>query len=399
MKILILAYACSPVIGSEFRLGWNLPIELSKLGFKIDVLLGSSDGEMGEFNHIVHHLKYNNYENINFHLVKPSILIRQINFLNTKLKLSFFFYFALKLWNYKAFKYAKKLNKTFDLTHHLGPIGFREPGFLIYLEKPHIWGPIGGAQSVPVELLKKKSKYYFISRIKNLLNNLQLGCKRIVNTVKISKELTYSTKNNRNIFKQKFNVTGSIISDQAITNEEIIRPSLKKIKKFIFVGSLNSRKNIELVLEIAEELSLSLDIIGDGPLFNKLFKKYSKDNIVFKGNLTREDVLKNINNSDCLLIPSFVEANTSVLYEALASGISVLANDRDGFETELPNMFKVDLKKVNNYHQLKKSWISSINALQKINIEKINIEIKNLQRKKSWKQMAIFYKKIYEKYN
>lgn len=399
MKILILAYACSPVIGSEFRLGWNLPVELSKLGLEVDVLLGSSDGEMGEFNHIIDHLKFNKYKNITFHLVKPSILTNSINFFNTKLKLSFFFYFALKLWNYKAYKYSKKLNKVFNVTHHLGPIGFREPGFLFYLNRPHVWGPIGGAQLVPIEFLNNKSKYYFISRIKNLLNSLQLGNKRVKNAINFSKELTFSTKNNRKIFKQKFKVSGSIISDQAITNQELIKPSLKKIKKFIFVGSLNSRKNIELVLEIAKELSLNLDIIGNGPLFKKLYKKYNGDNIIFKGNLTRKNVLKNIGNSDCLLIPSYVEANTSVLYEALASGIAVLANDRDGFETELPSTFKVNLKKVSNYQQLKKSWINSINTLQKLDIEIINNEIKNLQSKKTWKQMAIFYKNIYEKYN
>ena len=142
--------------------------------------------------------------------------------------------------------------------------------------------------------MNNKSKYYFISRIKNLLNSLQLGNKRVKNAINFSKELTFSTKNNRKIFKQKFKVSGSIISDQAITNQELIKPSLKKIKKFIFVGSLNSRKNIELVLEIAKELSLNLDIIGNGPLFKKLYKKYNGDNIIFKGNLTRKNVLKSI---------------------------------------------------------------------------------------------------------
>ena len=58
MRVLILAYACSPEIGSEFRLGWNLPIELSKIGVEVDVLLGSSDGEVGEFEIIKNHLKH-----------------------------------------------------------------------------------------------------------------------------------------------------------------------------------------------------------------------------------------------------------------------------------------------------------------------------------------------------
>ena len=128
-----------------------------------------------------------------------------------------------------------------------------------------------------------------------------------------------------------------------------------------------------------------------------MFNKYSSKNINFKGKLTRKEVLNNIKKSDCLLIPSYVEANTSVLYEALASGIAVLTNDRDGFETELPSLFSVSQTEVNNYYDLKQSWIKSINELRNTDISIINSEIERLQNEKTWKQMASTYKKLYEK--
>jgi glycosyltransferase involved in cell wall biosynthesis len=397
MRVLILAYACSPEIGSEFRLGWNLPIELSKIGVEVDVLLGSSDGEVGEFEIIKNHLKSNNYDNINFHLIKPTAIIKFLNFFNTKLKLSFFFYFALKLWNFQAYKYSKGLKKKFNLTHHLGPIGFREPGFIYNNELPHIWGPIGGAQLVPTNMIRKNSKYYYVSLLKNFLNKLQIKNKRVLRAVNLSKTLTFSTKNNLNIFNEKFKTSGIIISDQAITNNELLKPSIKTIRKFIFVGSLNSRKNIQLILEIAKKHHLDLDVIGDGPLFKKLFNNYSSKKINFKGKLTRTEVLNNIKKSDCLLIPSYVEANTSVLYEALACGIAVLTNDRDGFETELPSLFSVSQTEVKNYYDLKHSWLKSINELRNTDVSIINSEIERLQNEKTWKQMASTYKKLYEK--
>jgi glycosyltransferase involved in cell wall biosynthesis len=246
-------------------------------------------------------------------------------------------------------------------------------------------------------MIRKNSKYYYVSLLKNFLNKLQIKNKRVLRAVNLSKTLTFSTKNNLNIFNEKFKTSGIIISDQAITNNELLKPSIKTIRKFIFVGSLNSRKNIQLILEIAKKHHLDLDVIGDGPLFKKLFNNYSSKKINFKGKLTRTEVLNNIKKSDCLLIPSYVEANTSVLYEALACGIAVLTNDRDGFETELPSLFSVSQTEVKNYYDLKHSWLKSINELRNTDVSIINSEIERLQNEKTWKQMASTYKKLYEK--
>jgi len=105
-------------------------------------------------------------------------------------------------------------------------------------------------------------------------------------------------------------------------------------RRLLFVGRLTRIKGIAFLLDILtkEDLSgrsWSLDIVGDGPLRNELFRLVSEkgmaNRVTFFG--FREDVESFLTRCDCLLFPSLDEGMGLVLAQALAAGIPVLASD------------------------------------------------------------------------
>lgn len=62
-----------------------------------------------------------------------------------------------------AYKLACTLHQEnpFDVAHQLGPIGFRNPGYLWKLNCRTIWGPIGGAQFINLRMIKNVRVNYF----------------------------------------------------------------------------------------------------------------------------------------------------------------------------------------------------------------------------------------------
>ena len=166
--ILLLAYAISPTKGSEYSVGWNFLINLAKNN-KIFVLCGLSGDHMGDTEEIEQYFKHNPHPNINLILVKPTRLANLINWPNRVGILGPIFYLAFPFWQKEAYRIAKEINERerIDIVHHLNPIGFREPGYLWKLDKPFIWGPIGGAVFVNPILLKNfplTNKIFFFKK-------------------------------------------------------------------------------------------------------------------------------------------------------------------------------------------------------------------------------------------
>jgi len=115
--------------------------------------------------------------------------------------------------------------------------------------------------------------------------------------------------------------------------------SVQKEKQILYVGSINERKNLQGVLDafekLPDELNYKLIIVGN---FSKLFKVSKKlqssihkaknnKNIIFKGNLTSQELLYEYNRSCALLFPSFYEGFGLPILEAMACGTPVITSN------------------------------------------------------------------------
>ena len=114
------------------------------------------------------------------------------------------------------------------------------------------------------------------------------------------------------------------------------RESKKKNKfKLLFLGSLTKRKNPELLIEAFSKIDkydVSLDIIGEGELEERLSNLISRKNLNSKIRLLGfiKNPLKIINNYDILVAPSFSEGTSRAVLESLFMGLRCVLRDTDG---------------------------------------------------------------------
>ncbi len=96
----------------------------------------------------------------------------------------------------------------------------------------------------------------------------------------------------------------------------------------IFAGRLSREKGVDVLLKAFASVDAHLLIIGSGPL-EGLVRRYAArhPNIHYLGYLPRrEDVLKYIKGSDLLVLPSRVEGLPTVLLEAMALRVPIVAS-------------------------------------------------------------------------
>jgi len=108
-----------------------------------------------------------------------------------------------------------------------------------------------------------------------------------------------------------------------------------KLFTFIFIGSLDKRKNlIEFfqALKHINENSYRVLVVGNGPLRSYL-ERYSKDicrKIEWIGTISIDKIPVILSGSDCLILPSKHDGYGVVCNEALTQGVPVICSDRCG---------------------------------------------------------------------
>src|SRR5687767_15402533 len=148
MKILISAYACIPHRGSEPGCGWNWTLEHAKQGYDVWCLT-TPDGkdliekELVQYKHLRLHFVY---------IPSPS-------WANWLYRFQPFVYFHYLLWQYNAAKVAATLDREldFDIVLHITLASFQLGSGLWRLNKPLIFGPVGGGNFAP----PKFRKYFY----------------------------------------------------------------------------------------------------------------------------------------------------------------------------------------------------------------------------------------------
>jgi glycosyltransferase involved in cell wall biosynthesis len=108
----------------------------------------------------------------------------------------------------------------------------------------------------------------------------------------------------------------------------------KKQKKYdlITVSRLVDGKGIKELIECAAYLNLKLVIVGDGPLFSELhnFSVNLDAQIDFVGNLSNNNVVELLNDSQIFVLNSDSEATSYALIEAKMCQLPIVAKRNDG---------------------------------------------------------------------
>lgn len=111
------------------------------------------------------------------------------------------------------------------------------------------------------------------------------------------------------------------------------------IARILFIGALDTRKNILGLLEAWRDLEAGgmndaeLVILGDGPLHSEVEARALESqhsSISFLGFLQGESLARQYALADVFVLPSMADPASIALTEALHSGLYVVASERDG---------------------------------------------------------------------
>lgn len=148
---------------------------------------------------------------------------------------------------------------------------------------------------------------------------------------------------------------------------------------FISVGNLIPRKRIDLVVSafagaFKNNENVHLTIIGEGPERSKIESIIKSNNLENKvkmlGLQTREVIAKEIQYSDCFVLPSQHETFGVVYIEAMASGLPIIATKCGGPEHFI-NESNGMLVDIDSLEQLKNAMLYIKNNIEKFSNKEI----------------------------
>lgn len=336
-KILISAYACSPQRGSEPGMGWNF---VKALGQFHDL-------------HIITELKWK--DDIENALVLDPALKNNMRFYFLKKNRNHSlrkiwppsYYYFYKIWQKKVLQLALELDKTenFDLVHHLNMVGYREPGYLWKINKPFVWGPLGGMQDIHFKLLLNldfKGFFFYTARL--TINNIQ---KRFSSRVKRAAHrdrsfLIAATQADSNLIQKHWHKTSILIPEvgqELNSASNIVVRKAGEPLKIVWSGQHTAGKALNILLrclrDVPADMDWQLSILGIGRMTRKWQELAEQYNInhrcIWFNWLEKKDAHRVMKESHVLCITSLKDLTSTVTLEGLSFGLPIICIDHCGF--------------------------------------------------------------------
>lgn len=338
LKILVSAYACSPYHGSEPGMGWNFVYEISKFH---------------EVHVITEELKWK--KDLERKLSESTFLNKNLNFYyitktrNKPLRKIWppSYYWFYRKWQKKAYKLALVLDEkeNFDIVHQLNMVGFREPGYLWKMNRPFVWGPIGGMENTSLKLLSNLNlRNYIFYGIRNVINLVQISClKRPKLAAKRNNSaLISATPGNQVKIKKYWDKASYIIPEvgqQNVIDIPLIKRNYNEPFRIVWSGQHTGRKALNILIKclshLPERINWKLTILGAG-IMTREWKKMAVDYNIDQHCdwcdwLKIEDAHRKMKESHLLCITSIMDLTSTVTLEGLSFGLPVICIDHCGF--------------------------------------------------------------------
>ena len=330
-NVLLIAYACEPNKTSEPGVGWYFSKEIAKFS-KVTVLTRSNNKER---------ISNEDNKDINFIYYDLPVFFQK---LKKRIPFGTQIYYSLWQWQvyFKMRKYS--LEHNIDIIHHLNfSVSWNPPPFFL-INKPVIWGPVGGNDIVPYRFLKcmgftaiiKETIYVCLSKIR-LITQVLLLRKRHKRALLVRTRSALKSVN-----KQHFDMV-DVISETATLELPNTLPSsritdLKEIRAMCvgrgvyWKGFYSAVKGFHSFLKNGGKGTL--EIYGEGPELGKI-RNYIKSNnlqlnIKLMGFVDNIKIQKAYSHSNVLLHPSFRDGGSWSILEAMSHGLPVICLDTSG---------------------------------------------------------------------
>lgn len=342
MKLLISAYACIPNRGSEPGNGWHYAQGNTDAGNEVWCLTTPEGKEA-----IQDHLK--NHPDPGLHFLFLDVPV----WLNYLYRFQPFVYLHYLVWQYKAVKAARTLDRQvdFDLIHHVTLASLQLGSGLWKLKKPFIFGPVGGGNVAP-----KAFKAYFFGHwsaetVRKITSQLLVTFNPYFKKTMAKADLILAANSETMAIARKAGAQQvKLFLDTSLSaaflkeNESFTQKKTTSILKILWVGRIFPRKGLLLVLEALSRLKGSvpfhLTILGDSkygywvPQWLKNFEL--EDAVTWKGQVPWAEVMQAYGSHDVFMFCSLRDSFGSQFLEAMASGLPIITLNHHGAKDHIP---------------------------------------------------------------
>ena len=327
MKLLVCAYDCKP--GSEPGVGWNWVQAYLRLGYQVHVI--TSGRHRGAIMRNAAALS----PTLVFHHCDVPVWARGWDRSETG------WYFYHLMWQWVAYDFARELHglEKFDRVHHISPGSLHQPSFMGGLGIPFVFGPVGGGESAPAELMRGMS----------LRGRLELGFRRfraaLLNcdpfmrtTFRQAETIACTTAETMNRIPKAYRSRCIVQTASGIDEHQIAPAPLydNAAPNFAFLGKLKYGNGLHLAIEALAEARRTvplakLRVIGEGPEREWLEQRARQmgvwSAVEWLGAARPEERLRVLRDSVALVSPSMCDGSGKPILEALASALPVICLD------------------------------------------------------------------------
>jgi glycosyltransferase involved in cell wall biosynthesis len=251
------------------------------------------------------------------------------------------YYRALKLDYFefvlKSYFIARKMIHNYHIIHHISPISIRYPNPLCNLNKPFIWGPIGGSIPYPKGFREIEKQDSLITKLRKIdrfrlsfdpfmINILKNSARIVVNCKAVLKNIPRKYRNKIIIIPE-----GIVVNNRGRREEET--------GNYVFSsGRLVPYKAIDLLIKAfalsKKPNNMNLLITGDGPERIRLAKLIGELGLYHKikllGKVSRDENIRLMKGSIFCVFPAINEAFGIVNLEAMAVRKAIIVTDHGG---------------------------------------------------------------------
>ncbi len=336
LRILLSAYACEPDRGSEPGVGWHWALALVRRGHEVWVLTRANNQPSIE--HAIERMS--GPERNRLHFIYYDLPAWAAWWKKKSRGVQLYYL----LWQINILPVARAAQAThqFDVVHHLTFGVWRQPTQLYKLGVPLIFGPVGGGETAPrnlVDTLSLASRSWEL--IRYLANRFATFNPALRSCLRESRWVISKTKETA-----AWIARAGVHSDIALEIGIDINPLLPhqergegKSMRCLYAGRLIGLKGIHLGIQALANArekgcDISLTIVGKGPMRRRLKALSSRlnmeEHIQFIDWLDQDALFQQYHYHDVLLFPSLHDSSGNVILEAFAHGLPVVCFNLGG---------------------------------------------------------------------